>query len=310
MPLSVVVPVFNAEATLRPLISALASLSESIPLEVILVNDGSRDRSWEVILELAVQHPWVLGINLMKNYGQHNALLCGVRAARHDLVATIDDDLQNPPEEIPALLSKLGEGYDVVYGCPIRETHGFLRDLASRTTKIVLQGAMGASTARQVSAFRVFRTELRKAFANYTGPYVSLDVLLTWGTNRFASIRVQHRPRLIGVSNYTWRKLMTHALNMVTGFSTLPLRFASMLGFVFTLFGAAVLCYVLIYFLIEGGSVPGFPFLASIVAIFSGAQLFALGIMGEYLARLHSRMLERPSYTIQSTSDAQSPAKS
>jgi glycosyltransferase involved in cell wall biosynthesis len=310
MALSVVVPVFNAEGTLRTLVTALANLGETIPLEVILVNDGSRDRSWEVILELAAKHSWVLGINLMKNYGQHNALLCGVRAARHDLVATIDDDLQNPPEEIPAMLSKLREGYDVVYGCPVRETHGLLRDFASRITKIVLQGAMGASTARQVSAFRVFRTELRKAFANYTGPYVSLDVLLTWGTNRFASIRVEHRPRLIGVSNYTWRKLMTHALNMVTGFSTLPLRFASILGFAFTLFGAAILCYVLIRFLIEGGSVPGFPFLASIVAIFSGAQLFALGIMGEYLARLHSRMLERPSYTIQSTSDARWPAKS
>jgi undecaprenyl-phosphate 4-deoxy-4-formamido-L-arabinose transferase len=138
MALSVVVPVFNAEEALRPLVTALAGLGESIPLEVILVNDGSRDLSWEVILTLATEHSWVRSINLIRNYGQHNALLCGVREARHDLVVTLDDDLQNPPEEIPAMMSKLREGYDVVYGSPAHETHGLLRDLASQITKIVL----------------------------------------------------------------------------------------------------------------------------------------------------------------------------
>jgi undecaprenyl-phosphate 4-deoxy-4-formamido-L-arabinose transferase len=157
---------------------------------------------------------------------------------------------------------------------------------------------MGAETARNVSAFRVFRTQVRDAFANYQGPFVSVDVLLTWGTTRFAAIPVRHNPRRIGVSNYTFRKLVLHALNMMTGFSVLPLQMASLIGFAFTLFGLGVLAYVLGRYLIQGGSVPGFPFLASIIAIFSGAQLFSLGIIGEYLARMHFRMMEKPAYTV------------
>ena len=162
---------------------------------------------------------------------------------------------------------------------------------------------MGAVTARKVSAFRVFRTELRDAFANYQGAFVSVYVLLTWGTTSFASISVRHEQRSIGASNYTFRKLVTHALNMMTGYSILPLQFASVVGFLFTLFGLGVLAYVIGRYIIEGGSVPGFAFLASIIAVFSGAQLFALGIIGEYLARMHFRMMDRPLYTIRAEAD-------
>jgi len=234
----------------------------------------------------------------MRNYGQHNALLAGIREAQYPVIITMDDDLQNPPEEIPLLLAKLHEGYDVVYGTPAREQHGLSRDLASRVTKLALQSAMGAETARKVSAFRVFRTRVREAFANYQGPFVSIDVLLTWGTTRFAAVSVRHDPRRIGKSNYTFRKLVTHALNMMTGFSVLPLQLASLMGFGFALFGLLMLVYVLGRYLIQGGSVPGFPFLASTIAIFSGVQLLALGIIGEYLARMHFRMMERPTYVI------------
>jgi undecaprenyl-phosphate 4-deoxy-4-formamido-L-arabinose transferase len=123
---------------------------------------------------------------------------------------------------------------------------------------------------------------------------------LTWGTTRFAANVVQHNPRPVGKSNYTFLKLVTHALNMMTGFSTLPLQLASLMGFVFTLFGFGVLVYVIGRYIIQGSPVPGFPFLASIIVIFSGVQLFALGIIGEYLARMHFRMMERPPYTVQS----------
>lgn len=306
MPVSVVIPVYNAQESLPLLIDRLRPLfEESVIHEVVMVNDGSRDGSWPVIQDLASRHQWIRGINLMRNYGQHNALLSGIRAARHEIVVTMDDDLQNPPEEIPRLLGVLAEGYDVVYGTPIAEQHGLLRDLASKITKMVLQNAMGAETASNISAFRAFRTRLRDAFHDYRGPYVSIDVLLTWGTTRFTAIRVKHNPRSIGVSNYTVRKLIAHAMNMMTGFSTVPLQIASLVGFVFTFFGMGVLALVLARYLIEGGSVPGFPFLASVIAIFSGAQLFALGIIGEYLARLHFRMMDRPPYTVDRTTDAQ-----
>lgn len=301
--ISVVVPVYNGEATLSDLIARLGSALKhcGYPFEVILVNDGSRDRSWEVVEGLARTHSWVRGINLMRNYGQHNALLCGVRAAKHEITLTMDDDLQHPPEEIPRLLARLGEGYDVVYGTPEREQHGFWRDMAARLTKLVLRGVLGAETARKVSAFRFFRTHLRNAFANYESPFVSIDVLLTWGTTRFAAIPVGHEPRRRGKSNYTFLRLVTHAFNMLTGFSILPLQLASLIGFAFTLFGFGVLAYVVVRYFVEGGRVPGFPFLASMIAIFSGAQLFALGIIGEYLARVHFRLMDRPPYAVRGT---------
>jgi len=301
--LSIVVPVYRSAATLSELVRRVAAvLPELAPQgELILVNDGSPDDSWLIICELAAQHPWVRGINLMRNYGQHNALLCGIRAARHEVIVTIDDDLQHPPEEIAHLLRRLEQGYDVVYGVPADAQHGLWRNLASWVTKVVLQNAIGAETARSVSAFRVFRTQLRDAFANYQSPFVSIDVLLTWASNRFTALAVRHEPRRVGTTNYTFRKLVIHALNMMTGFSTLPLQIASLVGFVFTIFGIGVLLFVLGRYVINGGSVPGFPFLASIIAIFSGAQLFALGIIGEYLARMHFRMMDRPSYSIRST---------
>jgi undecaprenyl-phosphate 4-deoxy-4-formamido-L-arabinose transferase len=213
----------------------------------------------------------------------------------------MDDDLQHPPEEIPKLLDKLSEGYDMVYGTPQHERHGLWRDLASQVTKLALQSSMGVETARNVSAFRAFRTLLRDAFANYQSPFVSIDVLLTWTTRRFASVVVRHDPRKSGVSNYTFRKLLVHALNMMTGFSVLPLQLASLIGFAFTLLGLVMLVYVIGRYIAQGGSVPGFPFLASAIAIFSGAQMFALGIIGEYLARMHFRTMERPTYAVRST---------
>ena len=301
--ISVVVPTYNSQATLPELAQRLQSVLSSLAptYEIIVVNDGSHDGSWDVICELAAQHDWVRGINLMRNYGQHNALLCGIRAAQHEVIVTMDDDLQHPPEEIPKLLDKLAEGYDVVYGTPQKERHGLWRDLASQVGKLALHSAMGAETARKVSAFRAFRTQVHDAFANYQGPFVSIDVLLTWGTTRFAAVPVRHEPRRVGASNYTFRKLVTHTLNMMTGFSVLPLQLASLMGFCFALFGLVVLVYVLGRYLIQGGSVPGFPFLASIIAFFSGAQLFALGIIGEYLARMHFRIMGLPSNVVRNT---------
>ncbi len=298
--LSVVVPVYNSEGSLRPLVERLEPVLRLIAddFELILVNDGSRDGSWAVVQELAARHTWIRAFDLMRNYGQHNALLCGIRAARHDIVMTMDDDLQHPPEEAPKLLAELARGFDVVYGAPENQRHGLLRDLASQATKFALQKSMGAATARRVSAFRVFRTNLRDAFVDYRNQYISIDVLLTWGTTRFSSVTVRHDPRTIGQSNYTLRKLFTHALNMVTGFSTVPLQLASIVGFVCTLLGVAILGYVLWVRIVHGSPVEGFTFLASMVALFSGAQLFALGVLGEYLARMHFRMMDRPTYTV------------
>lgn len=306
MRISAIVPVFRSAPMLaelhRRLGGVLASLAEDY--EIILVEDGGGDGSWAEIERLAAADPAVRGIRMSRNYGQHNALLCGIRAARHELVVTLDDDLQNPPEEIHLLVDRLqAEDVDVVYGTPANEQHGFLRNRGSQITKLALQSAMGAETARKVSAFRVFRRRLREAFEDFGGPFVSIDVLLTWGTTRFSHVTVRHDPRPLGRSNYTFRQLATHAFNMMTGFSTLPLQIASLIGFVFTLFGFGILAVVLINYVLNGSTVPGFAFLASIIAIFSGAQLFALGIIGEYLARIHFRTMDRPTYLVRQVTD-------
>jgi glycosyltransferase involved in cell wall biosynthesis len=301
--LSILVPVYNSSGSLAKLVERLWPVAKSLnmPFELILVNDGSSDNSWNVICELVTGNRWIRGICLMRNYGQHNALLAGLRAARYGTTATLDDDLQHPPEELPKLLAKLGDDLDVVYGSPEKETHGFLRNLASVITKIALRSAMGAQSARHVSAFRAFKTTLRQAFDRYQSPFVSLDVLLTWGTTKFGAVRIRHDERHSGTSTYTFAKLLHHALDMMTGFSTAPLQLASLIGFACTLFGIAVFFYVVGRYFLEG-SVPGFPFLASIIAIFSGAQLFALGVIGEYLARMHFRTMNRPVYFVRSVS--------
>jgi len=302
--LSVVIPVYNSAEILAELVARLSPVLDAVAAasEIVLVNDGSRDASWTVIGELARTDRRVRGLDLMRNYGQHNALLCGIRAAAGARIVTMDDDLQNPPEEIPKLLAALAPHVDVVYGTPEREQHGLFRDLASRITKSVLKGTLGAgaATAPDVSAFRLFRGELRRAFERYENPYVSIDVLLTWATSSFAAVTVRHAPRQTGRSNYTLRMLVRHAFNMLTGFSVRPLKLASLIGFGATLFGLGVLAWVVGRYLIQGTTVPGFPFLASVIAIFSGAQLFTLGIIGEYLARMHFQMMSRPVYAVRS----------
>ena len=306
--ISVVVPAYRSALSLPELVRQLEPVLDDVAsdYELILIDDGSGDGTWQVIDDLAKGHDWVRGVRLMRNYGQHNALLCGIRRARYELTITLDDDLQHPPEEIPKLLKQLGPDADVVYGTPMVERHGLWRDMATQVTKFALQSAMGAPIARKAGAFRVFRTQLRDAFATYDAPYVSVDVLLTWATTRFAAVKVRHEPRTIGVSNYTFKKLVVHALNMLTGFSTWPLRLASLIGFFFTLMGTVALFYVIGRFLVTGGSVPGFPFLASMIAIFSGAQLFALGVIGEYLGRMHARSMQQPTYTVREIAEARS----
>jgi undecaprenyl-phosphate 4-deoxy-4-formamido-L-arabinose transferase len=231
----------------------------------------------------------------MRNYGQHNATLCGVRTARYDVTVTMDQDLQHRPEDIPLLLAKLEEGYDVVYGAPKKLPQGVIRNLLTASIKRILASVMDVPSVKNISAFRAFRTHLRDAFSNFQSPTLTLDVLLSWGTTRFTSVPVNvvQAER----SNYSFAALVRAALLILTGYSTRPLRFASWIGFIMTVFGLLVFVYVLfIYFTV--GSLPGFPFLASIISLFSGAQLFALGIFGEYLARMFDRSMDRPPYVV------------
>ena len=305
--ISVVIPVYRSEKSIGILVKQLADTLPTIAdeFEVILVEDNGGDSSWVVIQELSTEYHWVRGFKLTRNFGQHNALLCGIRAARYEFTVTMDDDLQHPANGIADLVELVSSGFDVAYGTPARHRHSLLRNIASLVTKWVLQGAMGAETARSISAFRAFRTSLRDSFAEFRGPQVNIDVLLTWGTTRFVASPMPHARRTLGPSNYTFGKLVAHTFNMVTGFSTLPLRFASTLGLLMTVFGFVMLVYLLLSQVFAFQFVvPGFTFTASLISIFAGAQMFTLGIIGEYLARMHLRAMDKPAYIVRQSTES------
>lgn len=300
--ISVIIPVYQGSQTIPTLAAELDTILPTLATayEVIMVDDDSPDDSWAMIQGLAAHYNWLRGIHLMRNAGQHSALLCGIRAARYDVVVTMDDDGQHPPTEIATLLQQLDAGHDVIYGKPLAKHHDGGRNLGSWLVRMALTRTMGVDAAQHASAFRAFHTYLRDAFASYNSPYVSIDVLLSWGTQRFSYIEVEHRPRTVGVSNYNLRKLVSLAITMFTGFSALPLRIASFLGFFLTAFGTILLFYIIVIrIVIFGYDVPGFTFLASMIAIFSGAQMFTIGIIGEYLARIHFRTMDKPPYVVQ-----------
>jgi undecaprenyl-phosphate 4-deoxy-4-formamido-L-arabinose transferase len=306
--ISLVIPVFNSAQTLtalhRRISVAMRELDASY--ECLLIDDCSSDGSWAGIQELAKADPRIRGFRMARNFGQHNAILAGIRLAKGGVIVTLDDDLQNPPEEIGKLLQALNDDCEVVYGSPEREQHGALRDAASRIAKYALAIAMGNEVARRVSAFRAFKTHLRDAFAQYQAPTVNIDVLLTWGTTRFGAVTVRHDERESGRSGYSWWRLLGHAFNLITGFTTLPLQIGSALGLVCAAIGFGLLLFVLVRYVLQGAAVPGFTFLSGLIAIFFGSNMLLLGIFGEYLARIHIGSVGRPSYLIEGSVEGDS----
>ena len=300
--LSVIVPVYNGAGSIADLAERLnTTLGSSMDWELLFVVDGSPDSAWMVIIGLMDQFPQVVGIDLFRNFGQHNAILAGIRAARFDVIVTMDDDLQHRPETVPALIAALTPQFDLVYGSSADEEHRGWRNPASRLAKLAMGVSIGGKMARDSGAFRAFRTSLRDGFAEVSDPYVSIDVLLSWVTTRYTTADTPMDQRLIGQSNYTVRKLFRHAVNMVTGYSTKPLRLVSWLGFCLAFFGGVVLVFVLVRYALSDNDVPGFAFLASLVSILAGAQLFGLGVIGEYLGRMHFRSMQRPPYVVRET---------
>ena len=296
--ISIVVPVYRSSSSLLALAERITLTLQPVRHEIIFVDDGSPGPTWTTIEELAASQPNVFGLRLSRRAGQHAALLAGVRAARFKLTATLDDDLQNPPEEIPKLLLALSEDFDVVYGHAETASHAPWRRLTSRLMRGMMVSILGAANGVNVSSYRVFRTRLRGGFEVALGPGISLDALLSWSTTRFTSVEVEHNQRADGESNYRFRDLLRFAVDTATGYSTAPLRMALALGLLTSMFGLVVLAWVVGRYLLVGSYVAGFPFLASIVAIFSGVQLFTLGVIGEYLARMHFRIMRKPSYVI------------
>ncbi|WP_460459918.1 glycosyltransferase family 2 protein [Angustibacter peucedani] len=300
MKVSVVIPCYRSRDTLPELVGRLhATLAEAVEAyEVVLVVDGSPDDTYATAHALELESPFVHAVLLRRNYGQHNALLAGIVRARHEVVVTMDDDLQHLPEELPTLLAPLEDPLvDLVYGVPVEEEHGVARSLASRAVKRAL-ALSGVANARDVSALRAFRTELREGFAHVNDTFASVDVMLSWTTTGVRRQPVAMAKRTVGRSSYTLGRLVRHAATMVTGYSAVPLKLVTWLGVACGVLGLALLALVLYKFATGATSVAGFTTLASMIALFSGAQMLSLGILGEYVGRIHFRGMQQPTFLV------------
>jgi len=303
MQVSAVVPVYNSAGSLAMLVEQLTAVlaDHATDHEIVLVDDGSIDASWNTILTLTEQTPGLVGIRLAKNVGEHNALLCGIRAARFGVVVTLDDDLQNPPSEIPLLLGRLTEGHDLVYGVPDRMRQSPGRRAAAWIWKWIASVLLRTADVRAVTSFRAFRTSLRDAFADGPSQAIYLDEMLHWGATSTSFVPVHHAPRALGRSNYHLSNLIEHTLDMITNYSVRPMRLASA--------GGALLALTSLGFVAAGVATRadgnlGTWLLAALVALVGASILVALGIIGEYVGRLFERSTTEPPYVVASVRDS------
>lgn len=298
--LSVVIPVYNSAASMAQLLSRLTAVLSGLVRshEIILVDDGSADASWATMQALRAQYPDTLvAVQLMRNYGQHNTLMCGLGLARGAHVLTMDDDLQNPPEEIPKLLAEIrAQGLDLVYGCPPQRQHAGWRNLGAAVVwhfyRTVFKNPITPTP------FRIMSHQLAHSVQFYDLNFTYLDGLLAWCTKRIGAVEVEHHARAEGRSGYSLRKLISLALNLYTNFSLLPLQLVSGLGLLTAFSGFAVGLYYLVQKLTSNIAVPGFASTVIAVLILGGVQLLALGIIGEYLGRLHLNVNRKPQFVI------------
>lgn len=298
--LSIVVPVYNSADTLSRLLDRLTKAIESITAsyEIILVDDGSRDDSWGVIQSLRASYSGhLVAIQLMRNYGQHNALMCGLGVARGEYVVTMDDDLQNPPEEIPKLLAAITRhDLDLVYGCPSSRSHAAWRNLGSSIVWHFYRTVFRNPVIP--TPFRIMRHQLARSVMFYDLNFTYLDGLLAWCTSRIGGVEVEHHVRAHGTSGYSLGKLLSLALNLYTNFSLIPLQIVSGLGFVTAASGFFVGMFYLIQYFASSIAVPGFASTIVAILVLGGAQLLALGVIGEYLGRLHLNVNRKPQYVV------------
>jgi undecaprenyl-phosphate 4-deoxy-4-formamido-L-arabinose transferase len=299
---SVVVPVFNGSASVGTLVERLhEALAGPYALELVLVNDGSADDSAAVCRALAERHAWVRFVDLARNFGEHNAVMAGLHFATGDCVVVVDDDFQNPPSEVGKLVETLREGYDVVFSEYETKHHSALRNLGSRINNAAATVLLKKDPGLYLSSFKAMNRFLVDEITRYDGPYPYIDGLILRVTDRIGTQRVEHRPREEGRSGYTLAKLLRLWLNMFTNFSILPLRVASGVGLVFAVTGL-VLALVFVVERLNDPSLPaGWASLAVIVLVVAGVQLFALGMIGEYLGRLFLKDNGSPMFVARET---------
>ena len=296
-----VIPVYNGAASIAHVVARVAAVFADKQLEVVLVDDGSADNSEQVCRQLAENSQQrILFVQLSRNFGEHSAVLAGLAHTAAPLVAVLDDDGQNPPEELPSMFAELERrNLDVVYGLYTERQHGWSRRLGSwfndRVADIMLRKPRGL----YLSSFKVMNRFIVDEIVKYAGPYPYIDGLICRASTRLGQIPVKHAPRLAGQSNYTLIKLIRLWLNMFLGFSIIPLRVTSIVGLVIAASSFLWLVFIVIDKLwITPGVTLGIPSVLACIVLFSGVQLAVIGMIGEYLGRVFLASNGQPQYIV------------
>jgi glycosyltransferase involved in cell wall biosynthesis len=307
MKISIVIPVYNGAKTIKPLVEVLEKeLAHKFDVEVVLVNDGSlTDNSAEVCTDIALSNPKVKFLDLSSNFGEHNAVMAGLNYCSGECAVIVDDDFQNPPSEIIKLVDMLNEGYDVAYSYYEKKEHHFLRNLGSRFNNVFATTLLGKPRDLYLSSFKAISRFVIDELVKYQGPYPYIDGLILRFTRNYGKVLVEHHPSLKDRSGYTFHKLMSLWLNMFTNFSVLPLRTATVLGFFFALVGI-VGAAVFAFEKLRNPNLPaGWASLIISLFVISGVQLFALGMIGEYLGRLFLKDNGKPQFVVRRSVNCQ-----
>lgn len=298
---SFVVPVFNGAVTIETVVQDVLRVFEEHSVEIILVNDGSGDHSDLMCRTLVNQFPGIVRfLNLARNFGEHHAVLAGLSVSGGDAVVVLDDDGQHPAEEAMRLWRGLKTtGCDVIYGRYLEKQHSLFRNLGSRLNDRMATWLLRKPADLYLSSFKVMNRFLVEQIVRYRGPFPYIDGLIFWSTRNIGQIDVQHRVRVAGTSGYTLRKLVRLWLNMFLGFSLAPLRMAAVLGLAITLFSAVFLAVTIVVEIgLPSGGSPGVLLLVACLAFFSGVQLTALGLVGEYVGRSFLTHNGMPQYVV------------
>jgi len=299
--LSLVIPVYNGSRTIGPLVEQTAKIFGSTSFEIVLVNDGSEDDSERVCVKLAEKFPQnVTFVHLSRNFGEHSAVLAGFTQARGRYVAVLDDDSQNPPEEVVRMLDELKrKNYDVVYGHYIEKKHSWFRNLGSRFNDRIATLMLHKPKDLYLSSFKVMNRFLVDEIIKYRGPYPYTDGLIYRVTRNIGQIPVEHRVSASGPSRYTLRRLVRLWLNMFLNFSIKPLRISVYVGLLASCLSIVALVAILIDKLwITKNVTVGIPTVLGSVVFFAGIQLMILGLVGEYLGRLYLDQTGTPQYVV------------
>lgn len=297
---SVVIPVYNSEEIVGLTIDRTCAFFEGNKLkyEIVLVNDGSKDKSWEIIAEKARTLPHVRAFNLLKNYGQHNANMCGFKETCGDFVITMDDDLQNPPEEILKLIEKIGEGYDLVIGRFNQKQHAGYRKVGSKLIGMVNRKIFYTPEGIVLTNFRIIsRYVVDKVCSYKTGyPYVPGLVLLF--SKDIANVYVDHHPRHSGESNYNTMKILKLVSTILFNYSSYPLKLVAGLGIVIALLSMLLGLFFVVNALVTGTSVPGWTTVVVLLSMFNGVSILITSMVGEYVVRLLNQSSSSESFHV------------